>query len=59
MRLADCYFSQRQVDTAIANYEKAFAIDTKYPRLTSKLGTVYGLKSRFKDAENVSYLLTE
>lgn len=53
VRLADCYFSQKQIDLAIPEYEKAIVIDPKYPRLSSKLGTVYGLKGRMKDAEKM------
>jgi tetratricopeptide (TPR) repeat protein len=53
VRLADCYFSQKQIDSAILNYEKALALDSKYQRLSSKLGTVYGLKGRMKDAEKM------
>lgn len=53
VRLGDCYFSEKKLDLALLNYERALAIDSKYPRLSSKLGTVYGLMSRTLEAEKM------
>lgn len=52
-RLGDAYFAAKQIDKAVQNFEKGYAIDPNYPQLITKLGTLYSLKKQLKKAEDI------
>ncbi|MBN8549414.1 MAG: tetratricopeptide repeat protein [Deltaproteobacteria bacterium] len=50
-RRGDVYFSLKDLDAAGRDYEHALKLEPEYPGVPSKLGTIYTLTRRTKDAE--------
>ncbi len=50
-RLGDAYFSTKNIDDAEREYETALKIDPEVKGVSSKLGTIYTISNRLKDAE--------
>jgi predicted Zn-dependent protease len=50
-RLGDAYFGMKQLDKALAAYQKLRALVPKYPGVASKLGTILTLTNRIPEAE--------
>lgn len=59
IRLGDVYFSSERVKDAIVAYEKGFALDRKYPKLTPRMGMAYALDKRMPDSERMYRLAAE
>lgn len=51
VRRGDCYFSQKNLDAAMSDYEQALKLEPRYSGASAKLSTIYALKNRTKDAE--------
>ncbi len=58
-RLGDSYFAEKKLDPALKSYQRAFALDPHYPRLTNRLATIYGLRNNSKEAEKYLALSVE
>lgn len=58
-RLGDAYFTEKKIEPALKNYNKAFALDAKYPRLAHRLATIHGLMNNPKEVEKYLGLAVE
>lgn len=52
-RLGDLHFSNKNIDAAQLNYERAMKIENGYPGVAAKLGVIYTMKNKYKDAEKM------
>jgi tetratricopeptide (TPR) repeat protein len=58
-RLGDAYFTEKKIEPALKNYNKAFALDAKHPRLAHRLATIHGLMNNPKEVEKYLGLAVE
>lgn len=59
VRRADAHFSLKNLKEATADYEQALKIEPSYSGLAAKLGTVYALAQRTKEAQRVLLIAVE
>jgi tetratricopeptide (TPR) repeat protein len=59
VRRADAQFSLKNLNEATADYEQALKIEPSYSGLAAKLGTVYALAQRTKEAQRVLLIAVE
>ncbi|MBX7144929.1 MAG: tetratricopeptide repeat protein [Oligoflexia bacterium] len=52
-RRGDCYFSIKNLDSAMADYEQALKLEPRYSGAAAKLSTIYALKNKTKEAETM------
>lgn len=52
-RLGDLHFSNQNVEAAQLNYERAIKIEKDYSGIPAKLGVIYSMKKRYKEAEQM------
>ncbi len=53
VRYADLLLSSGKIKEAATQYERGFALDKKYPRLTAKMGLTYALLNRLDESEQM------